>query len=98
MQPVYAIINRGLAAQLKKLEGAAMLVAVEGVQQQAPKSPPTIEVSSGVRVRALPLGSPVEALVSMREAEHAYRANAAVLSTADDMLASLLDAVGSKKD
>lgn len=96
MHPVYAIASKGLVAQLKKLEGAARIVAVEGIKE-APKPPPAIEVSSGVRVRALPVGNPVEGLVSMKEAEYAYRANVAVLSTADDMLQSLLDAVGGKK-
>ena len=96
MLPVYAIARNGLAAQLKKLEGAAMVVAVEGIKQ-APKAPPAIEVGRGVRIGALPVGNPVEGLVSMREAEHAYRANAAVLTTADDMLQSLLDAVGGKR-
>ena len=96
MHPVYAIASKGLAAQLKKLEGAATVVAIEGIKQ-APKPPPAIAVSSGVRIGALPVGNPVEGLVSMKEAEHAYRANAAVLSTADDMLQSLLDAVGDSK-
>ena len=97
MHPVYAIASNGLINQLKKLEGAAMVVAVEGIKQ-APKPPPSVEVGNRVRIGALPVGNPVEGLVSMKEAEHAYRANAAVLSTADDMLESLLDAVGGKKE
>ena len=96
MLPVYAIASRGLAAQLKKLEGAATVVAIEGIRQ-APKAPPAIEVGRGVRIGALPVGNAVEGLVSMKEAEHAYRANAAVMSTASDMLDSLLDAVGPSK-
>ncbi len=96
MHPVYAIASKGLAAQLQKLEGAAMVVAVEGIKQ-APKAPPSVEVGRGVRIGALPVGNPVEGLVSMKEAEHAYRANAAVMSTASDMFDSLLDAVGGKK-
>ncbi|HRN84370.1 MAG TPA: flagellar basal body rod C-terminal domain-containing protein [Hyphomicrobium sp.] len=97
MLPIYAIASRGLAAQLKKLEGAATVIAVEGIKQVS-KAPPSVEVGRGVRIGALPVGNPVEGLVSMKEAEHAYRANAAVFSTADDMLQSLLDAVGGKKD
>ena len=96
MLPVYAIATRGLAAQLKKLEGSATVVAIEGIKQ-APKAPPSVEVGRGVRIGALPVGNPVEGLVSMKEAEHAYRANAAVFSTANDMFDSLLDAVGGKK-
>lgn len=93
MLPVFAIAQNGLAAQLKKLEGAAMVVAVEGIKE-APKAPPSVEVASRVRIGVLPVGNAMEGLVSMKEAEHAYKANAAVLSTADDMLESLLDAVG----
>lgn len=97
MLPVYAIARNGLADQLKKLEGAAVVVAVESVKQ-APKAPPSVEVGRSVRIGALPVGNPVEGLVTMKEAEHAYKANAAVLSTADDMLQSLLDAVSGDKD
>lgn len=97
MLPVYAIARNGLAAELKKLEGSAMVVAVESIQH-APKAPPSVEVASRVRIGALPLGNGPEGLVTMKEAEHAYRANAAVFSTADDMLESLLDAVSGKKE
>lgn len=96
MHPVYAIARNGLAAQLKKLERSAMVVAVEAIKQ-VPKAPPSVEVASRVRIGALPVGNAMEGLVSMKEAEHAYKANAAMLSTADDMLESLLDAVSGKK-
>ena len=87
MLPAFAIAADGLAVQSRKLE----VVALQGTQQ-APTSTPAIDASP-VRVRTLPVGDPVESLVTMKEAELAYRVNAAVLSTAGEMLDTLLDAL-----
>lgn len=91
MLPAFAIAADGLAVQSRKLEGVALVVALQGTQQ-APSSTPAIDASP-VRVRTLPVGDPLESLVTMKEAELAYRMNAAVLSTAGEMLDTLLDAL-----
>ena len=92
MLPALHIAASSLEAQSRKLEGVALIVALTGAQQAQAAAPPAIEASP-VRVRNLPVGNPVESMVSLKEAELAYRMNAAVIKTADDVLQSLLDAV-----
>jgi flagellar basal body rod protein FlgC len=85
-----SIAASGMAAQSRRIEAAARSIASMGTAQSnaagATGAPP-------VRIGALPVGDPIESVVTLIEAEQAYRMNAAVLKTADDMLGTLLDAV-----
>lgn len=95
MLHVIAIASNALQVQSHKLGAIASSVASQGV---APESgAEAAERPAPVRIGALPIGGPVEAMVSLKEVELAYRMNAAVIRTADAMLDSLLDAVGHKK-
>lgn len=92
MLPAISIAASGMAAQSERLEAVASAIAAMGA------TPPAEGTSSGssgssVRVGALPVGDPLESMVTMREAELAYRMNAAVIATAGDMLDALLDAI-----
>ena len=81
-----------MAAQSQRVEAVALTVASlgasapAGTMQVAPVAP-----VAPVRIGALPVGDPLESVVTLVEAQHAYRANAAVLGTATDMLDTLLD-------
>lgn len=79
----------GMAVQSHRIEGVARAVASTGATEPAP------QVSAvPVRVGAASVGgTQIESMVTLVEAETAYRANAAVLATASDMLGTLLDAV-----
>lgn len=64
--------------------GATPAVSAGGSAGAAAGTPP-------VRIGALPIDDPTEAFVSLKEVELAYKLNAAVIKTADEMLGSLLD-------
>lgn len=85
-----SIAAGGLAAQSQRIEGAARAVASMGA------AAPTRGFAGShgpVRVGALPVGDPAESIVTLVEAQTAYRANAAVLSAAAGMLDTLLDVI-----
>jgi flagellar basal-body rod protein FlgC len=52
---------------------------------------PAPSPASPVRIGSLPVGEAIESLVSLKEVELAYKLNAAVIKTADEMLGTLLD-------
>lgn len=86
---VIATAASGMAAQSRRIEQAARDIATMGATQPAGGT----QGASGspVRIGALPVGDPIESVVTLVEAEHAYRLNAAVLATASDMLDAFLD-------
>jgi flagellar basal body rod protein FlgC len=92
---VFAIARDGMATQARRVEAAAQTIASLGATppsggaQSAPSAPP-------VRIGDLPVGDTIEeAIVTLVEAQAAYRANALVIKVASDMFDSLLDAVDS---
>lgn len=89
MDPVISIAANGLAAQSQRIEAVAQVVAALGAT--APAGTTEAASSAPVSIGALPVGDPLESLVTLTEAEIAYRANAVVLETAVDMLDTLLD-------
>ena len=89
------IASNGLAVQAQRAGEIASSIAATGATAPSPSSPAS--GTPGVRVGALPVGDPIENLVSLKEVELAYRMNAAVLSTASEMLETLLDAVSPQK-
>ncbi len=92
MFPAISIAASGMTVQSQRLEAVARSIATMGTT-----ATDTAASSGGgqppVRVGALPVGDPLESMVTMREAEIAYRLNAVVIETAADMLDSLLAAV-----
>lgn len=94
MLQVIAITSNALQVESRKLSEIASAVAAIGATGKDDVAAP--ERPAPVRIGALPLGEPAEALVSLKEVELAYRMNAAVIATAADMLDSLLDAVGDR--
>lgn len=95
MLQVIAIASNALQVESRKLSEIASAVAGVGTAPAGAASGP--ERPTPVRIGALPLEGPVEAMVSLKEVELAYRMNAAVIATAADMLDSLLDAVGNRE-
>ncbi len=91
---VFAIAADGLAAQSRRIEAAARAIASTGSAPPVGGNSP--ENGSPVRIGALPVGDPIENVVTLLEAELAYRANVAVIRAASDMLDTLLDAVHPK--
>ena len=87
---IISIAASGLAAQSRRIEAVARTVASTG--SSAPERGSGSPSGAGVRVASLPVGDPVESMVTLVEAENAYRMNAAVLLVASDMLDTLLDA------
>ncbi|WP_072391408.1 hypothetical protein [Hyphomicrobium sp. CS1GBMeth3] len=89
MLHVIAIASNALQVESRKLSEIASAVAATGPSaggQTAPVDRPT-----PVRIGALPLGGPLEGMVSLKEAELAYGLNAAVIATADEMADTLLE-------
>lgn len=92
MFPALSIAANGMAVQSQKLDAIAASVAANGVA--ATQAAPAANGAQPVRIGALPVGEDaLGSMVSMAEAESAYRLNAAVLATADDMLGTLLDMI-----
>lgn len=69
-----------------------MTRTVASTGSSGPERASGVPSTAGVRVASLPVGDPVESMVTLVEAENAYRMNAAVLEVASDMLDTLLDA------
>lgn len=90
MLHVISIASNALEVQTRKLDAIASAVALS---TGAPRRPDEPERPTPVRIGALPVEGPIEAMVSLKEVELAYRMNAAVIETADDMLGSLLETV-----
>lgn len=88
MLHVIAIASNALQVESRKLSDIASAVAATG----ASAGPTALERPAPVRIGALPLDGPLEAMVSLRQAEFAYGINAAVIATADEMLNTLLEA------
>lgn len=88
---VFAIAADGLATHSRRIEAAARAIASTGSGSPVGGNSP--ETGSPVRIGALPVGDPIENVVTLLEAELAYRANVAVIRAASDMLDTLLDAV-----
>jgi flagellar basal-body rod protein FlgC len=91
--PVFSIIAvaaTGLTAQSQRIERVALDVASTGASVADHAGSPA---DAAVRIGAVPVGDPIESVVTLREAELAYRMNAAVLGTAADMLDELLAVV-----
>lgn len=89
MLQVFTIASNALLVQGRKLEEIAAAVASTG----AKAAPPKTEAPQQVRIGALPVGDQIEPMVSLKEVELAYKMNAAVIATADDMFDALLDAI-----
>lgn len=85
-----------MAAQSQRLEAVAQAVAQMGATQ--PASSAQGDPRAPVRIGALPVGDPIENVVTLVEVELAYRMNAAVIGTAIKMIDSLLDIVQPHKD
>lgn len=90
-----SIAASGLATQGRRVEAVARQVASMGATAPAANTPDT--PGAPVRIGALPIGDPVQSVVTLVEAEMAYRMNVAVMATAAGMLDSLLDAFEPRK-
>ena len=90
---IFATAREGMAVQARRVEAAARVIASQGATPPPASDPPTVS-SAPVRIGALPVGDTLEeAIVTLIEAQAAYRANVLVIETAADMFDSLLDAV-----
>jgi flagellar basal-body rod protein FlgC len=92
MLPALSTAASGMTAQSQRVEAVALTVASlgatapAGTVQVAPVAP-----VAPVRIGALPVGDPLESVVTLVEAKLAYQMNAAVLETGTDMVVTLLD-------
>jgi flagellar basal-body rod protein FlgC len=91
MFPAIAIATNALAVQSQRLGEIASSVASTGATQSGPTEAPS--GGTPVRIGSLPVGDPIESMVSLKDVEMAYRMNAAVLSTAFEMVDALLDVI-----
>lgn len=89
MLQVFTIASNALLVQGRKLEEIAAAVASTGAKTE----PQQTEGPQQVRIGALPVGDSVEPMVSLKEVELAYKMNAAVIATADEMFDALLDTI-----
>jgi len=87
---IIATAANGMATQAQRIEAVAQDIAAIGATP-APTQP---EQQGGpVRIGALPLGDATKSIVTLVEAEQAYKMNALVLVTAAGMIDTLLDVV-----
>lgn len=94
---MFAVISTaasGLATESRRIEAAARSIASAGSDGSESGVYPA---KGAVRIGSVPYGDPVDSLVTLVEAENAYRLNAAVLGVASDMLGTLLDAFEPRK-
>ena len=89
MLQVFTIASNALLVQGRKLEEIAAAVASTG----AKPGPQQTDAPQPVRIGSLPVGDTLEPMVSLKEVELAYKMNAAVIATADEMFDALLDAI-----
>ena len=92
MMQVFAIASNALLVEGRKLEEIAAAVASTG----AKPAPAQADGPTQVRIGALPVGDAIEPMVSLKEVELAYKMNAAVIATADEMFDALLDTIHPK--
>ena len=93
MLPALTIASNALQVQNQKLSAIASAVASQGVTLgDTNMRRYTIDIPQ-VRIGSLPVGDEVDNLMSLKDVELAYRMNAAVISTANEMAETLLDAV-----
>jgi len=98
---IFATARQGLATQARRVEAAAQTIASAGATPPASEAQSTPNApspsSAPVRIGALPVGdsgdSIERAMVTLVEAQRAYRANALVIKTATEMFDGLLNAV-----
>jgi flagellar basal body rod protein FlgC len=88
--PAISIAANGLAVQSQRIEAVARDIASMGATTPGSGTP---AAGSSVRIGSLPVGDPTDSMVTLVEAENAYRMNAAVIRAASDMLDTLLEAV-----
>jgi flagellar basal body rod protein FlgC len=93
MLPALAIASNALQVQSQRAAEIASAVASTGATPASSSGDANVSPTSPVRIGALPIDDPVEAFVSLKEVDLAYKLNAAVIRTADEMLGSLLDRV-----
>lgn len=86
-----SIASNALQVQSQRAAEIASEVASAGATTQAGRGAPPPSPASPVRIGSLPIDDPTEAFVSLKEVELAYKLNAAVIKTADEMLGTLLD-------
>ena len=84
-----SIAANGLATQSKRIEAVARQIASMG---ETPAGETPVASGAPVRIGALPVGDPIQSMVTLVEAKMAYRMNAAVIAVAADMIDTLLDA------
>lgn len=97
LNTIFATAREGMARQSQRVEAAAQTIASLGATPPADDA--QVAPSPAVRIGALPLGTTLEqAVVTLVEAEAAYKANALVVATAADMFDSLLDVIGPHHD
>ncbi len=90
MFSIIATAANGMATQAQRIETVAQEIAGIGTTP-APEQP--AQTGGPVRIGALPLGDETQRIVTLLEAERAYKMNALVLSTAVGMIDTLLDVV-----
>lgn len=95
MLSAISIAANGLAVESRRVEAVARTVASMGAI--APASSTAVPQASPVRVGTLHSADPIESMVTLVEAQNAYRMNTVVIRTADDMLGSLLRAVAPRR-
>lgn len=93
MVQVFPIASNALLVQGAKLHEIAAAVASTGATAPGRGNAKAPDGTSPVRIGALPVGHPMESMVSLKEVEAAYKMNAAVIETAGEMFDSLLDAI-----
>ncbi|MDQ8697174.1 flagellar basal body rod C-terminal domain-containing protein [Hyphomicrobium sp. LHD-15] len=93
MLPALTTASNALQVQSQRAAEIASAIATMGATPtaSAPKNVGGAASTSPVRIGALPIDDPTEAFVSLKEVELAYKLNAAVIKTADEMLGTLLD-------
>jgi flagellar basal body rod protein FlgC len=93
MLPALTIASNALQVQSQKLNAIASSVAAQGVMVgNINMRRYTVDIPQ-VRIGSLPVGDEVDNLMSLKDVELAYRMNATVISTANEMAETLLDAV-----
>lgn len=82
--------RNGMLSASAKLGAAAQAIATP---EDAAEAQGTQSSTSAPRIGYLPLPGDIESMTSMMEAEMAFKANAAVLKTAADMITALYKAI-----
>ncbi len=93
MFPALTTASNALQVQSQRAAEIASAIATMGAAPaaSAPGNAGAAASTSPVRIGALPIDDATQAFVSLKEVELAYKLNAAVIKTADEMLGTLLD-------